>query len=142
MAIADTNVVKVLQEDGIKNIDEKKLRKYENITSINVDEIRKDLGMGSWAARLVFNDIFGGVLIQQQPGEGNRRHYHKYADENWIILDGEWEWYIEGREKKKVKKGDFVLVPKGTWHQIKCVGKGPGLRYAITQPDVEHIYSD
>ena len=142
MAIADTNVVKVLQEDGIKNIDEKKLRKYENITSINVDEIRKDLGMGSWAVRLVFNDIFGGVLIQQQPGEGNRRHYHKYADENWIILDGEWEWYIEGREKKKVKKGDFVLVPKGTWHQIKCVGKGPGLRYAITQPDVEHIYSD
>ena len=142
MKIADTNVVRVLKDDGIKDINEKKLRKYENITSINVDEIRKDLGMGSWAARLVFNDIFGGVLIQQQPGEGNRRHYHKYADENWIILDGEWEWYIEGREKKKVKKGDFVLVPKGTWHQIKCVGKGPGLRYAITQPDVEHIYSD
>ena len=142
MKIADTNVVKVLNDDGIKDIDEKKLRKYENITSINVNEIRKDLGMGSWAVRLVFNDIFGGVLIQQQPGEGNRRHYHKYADENWIILDGEWEWYIEGCEKKKVKKGDFVLVPRGTWHQIKCVGKGAGLRYAITQPDVEHIYSD
>ena len=142
MKIADTNVVKVLNDDGIKDINEKKLRKYENITSINVDEIRKDLGMGSWAVRLVFNDIFGGVLIQQQPGEGNRRHYHKYADENWIILDGEWEWYIEGCEKKKVKKGDFVLVPRGTWHQIKCVGKGPGLRYAITQPDAEHIYSD
>ncbi len=142
MKIADTNVVKVLNDDGIKDINEKKLRKYENITSINVDEIRKDLGMGSWAVRLVFNDIFGGVLIQQQPGEGNRRHYHKYADENWIILDGEWEWYIEGCEKKKVKKGDFVLVPRGTWHQIKCVGKGVGLRYAITQPDVEHIYSD
>ena len=142
MKIADTNVVKVLSDDGIKGIDEKKLRKYENITSVNVDEIRKDLGMGSWAVRLVFNDAFSGVLIQQQPGEGNRRHYHKYADENWIILDGEWEWHIENREKKKVKKGDFVLVPKGTWHQIKCVGKGAGLRYAITQPDVEHIYSD
>ena len=120
----------------------KKLRKYENITSINIVDLRKDFGMGSWAVRLVYNKIFGGVLIQQQPGEGNRRHYHQHADENWIILDGEWEWYIEGLEKKRVKKGDFILVPKKTWHQIKCVGNKPGLRYAITQPDVEHIYSD
>jgi len=141
MKIADTNVVKVLSDDGIKGIDEKKLRKYENITSINVDEIRKDLGMGSWAVRLVFNDIFGGVLIQQQPGEGNRHHYHKYADESWVILDGEWEWYIEDK-KIKVKKGDFVLAPKGKWHHNKCIGKEVGLKYSINPPNVEHIYSD
>jgi quercetin dioxygenase-like cupin family protein len=140
MKIADTNVVKVLSDDGIKGIDEKKLRKYENITSVNVDEIRKDLGMGSWAVRLVFNDAFSGVLIQQQPGEGNRHHYHKYADESWVILDGEWEWYIEDK-KIKVKKGDFVLAPKGKWHHSKCIG-GTGLKYSIGTPDVEHIYSD
>ena len=142
MAIADTNVVKVLQEDGIKNIDEKKLRKYENTTVIGVDEIRKDLGMGSWAVRLVFNDIFSGVLIQQQPGEGNRRHYHKSSDESWYILDGEWEWFIEGSEKLKVKKGDFILAPKGKWHNSKCVGKATGLKFSISPPNVEHIYSD
>ena len=142
MKISDSNVVKVLKDDGISDIDEKKLRKYENITSINIEELRKDLGMKSWAERLAYNNIFGGVLIQQQPGEGNRKHYHKNADENWVILDGEWEWHIDGMGKKIVKKGDFVLVPKKTWHQIKCIGNKPGLRYAITQPDVEHIYSD
>ena len=97
--------------------------------------------MGSWAVRIAYNNRFGGVVIQQQPGEGNRKHYHPDADENWIILDGEWEWYIENK-KQIVKKGDFVIVPKKTWHQIKCVGSKPGVRYAITKPDVEHIYGD
>ena len=97
--------------------------------------------VGSWAVRLALNERFGGVVIQQQPGEGNRKHYHPDADENWVILDGEWEWFIEGK-KKIVRKGDFVIVPKKTWHQIKCVGGRPGIRYAITKPDVDHVYAD
>ena len=40
-----------------------------------------------------------------------------------------------------VKKNDFVVVPANTWHHIKCV-KGPGVRYAITKPDVDHVYED
>ena len=58
------------------------------------------MGSGSWAARLVLNKRFGGVIIQQQPGEGNRLHYHPDADEYWVIMDGEWEWYIEGVNKR------------------------------------------
>jgi len=34
------------------------------------------------------------------------------------------------------------VVPKNTWHHIKCVGDGPGVRYAITRPDVNHVYED
>ena len=37
---------------------------------------------------------------------------------------------------------DLVVVKKNTWHQIKCIGNSPGVRYAITKPDVEHIYED
>ena len=44
------------------------------------------------------------------------------------------------RNLKKVKKNDIVVVPKNTWHQIKCIGDQVGVRYAITKPDVEHIY--
>ena len=138
--ITNSDVVKVLNDDGIKNIDWNTMRKYENITTISLNEIRNELGMGSWAIRLAYNEIFGGVLIQQQTGEGNRKHYHPDADENWIILDGKWEWWIEKKGTQIVRKNDIVVVPKGVPHLIKCI-KGPGVRYAITKPDVNHVYA-
>ena len=70
---------------------------------------------------------------------GNRKHFHPDADENWVILDGEWEWWIEGQGSMVVKKNDIIVVPAKTWHKITCIS-GPGIRYAITQPDVEHVY--
>lgn len=136
----DSDVVNVLKEDGVENVSWEQLRKYENINSINLDELRDEFGMGSWAVRIAFNDRFGGVIIQQMPGEGNRKHYHPDADENWVVMEGEWEWWIDGQGTQKVKENDIVVVPKGTWHQIKCIGNSVGVRYAITKPDVEHIY--
>ena len=134
------DVVKVLNDDGITDISWETMRKYENITTISLNKIRKELGMGSWAIRLAYNEIFGGVLIQQQTGEGNRKHYHPDADENWVILDGKWEWWIEQKGTQIVRKNDIVVVPKGVPHLIKCI-KGPGVRYAITKPDVNHVYA-
>ena len=46
----------------------------------------------------------------------------------------------EWMKPKIVKKNDIVVVPKGVWHQIKCIGNSPGVRYAITIPDVNHVY--
>ncbi len=140
METTDDNVVSVLKDDGIMNVDWNLMRKYENITSINLKELREDLGMGSWAVRIAFNELFGGVIIQQKPGEGNRKHYHPDADENWVIMEGEWEWWIEGVGKRKVKENDIIVVPKKTWHQIKCIGNKIGVRYAITKPNVKHTY--
>ncbi len=136
----ETDVVSVLAKDGVSNISWEKLRKYENITTINLEEIKKELGSGSWAVRIAYNKNFGGVLIQQQPGEGNRKHYHPDADENWVIIEGEWEWWIDGIGTKKVRKNDIVCVPKGVMHHIKCIGNKTGVRYAITKPDVKHTY--
>ena len=139
---SDNNLVNVLKDDGIQEIDWEQVRKYENISSINLDTLRNELGMGSWAVRIAYNETFGGVIIQQQSSEGNRKHYHPDADENWVIMEGEWEWWIEGVGTTKVKKGDIVVVPKKTWHLIKCTGNQAGVRYAITAPDVNHVYED
>ena len=135
----DADVKNVLKNDGVPSHLLDAFHKYENVTTTNLEKLRKELGMGSWAVRIVYNDIFGGVVIQQLPGEGNRKHYHSDSDENWVILDGEWEWWIEGKGTQTVKKHDIIVVPKNTWHHIKCT-KGPGVRYAVTQPDVEHVY--
>ena len=66
-------------------------------------------------------------------------HYHPDADECWVIIEGEWEWHIEGKGDCLVKKGDSVVVPKGIKHKIRK-GNIPGIRLAITAPDVNHKY--
>jgi quercetin dioxygenase-like cupin family protein len=139
---SDADVKRVLSDDGLDPSALNVFHKYENFTTVSLESLRKDLGMGSWAVRIAYNERFGGVIIQQQPGEGNRKHYHPEADENWVIMDGEWEWWIDGQGTQKVKTGDIIVVPSNVWHHIKCVGNTPGVRYAITQPDVNHVYED
>ena len=136
---SEDDVSIVLKDDGVKKI---VLDEFENLSTTRLNELKSKLGAPPWAARVVYNKRFGGVLICQNPSEGNRLHYHPNADECWVILEGEWEWYIEGIGKKVVKKDDIVLVRQGTPHQIKCIGQEPGIRFAITAPDVEHVYCD
>ena len=137
---SDSDVKRVLSDDGLDPNTLDTFHKYENSTTTSLQDLREELGMGSWAVRIAFNERFGGVVIQQQPGEGNRKHYHPDADENWIVMEGEWEWWIDGQGTQKVKENDIIVVPAKTRHQITCVGDKVGVRYAITKPDVTHIY--
>ena len=138
---SDSNIKRVLIDDGLTPDSLIELHDYENVDAISLKQLREQLGMGSWAVRIAYNKRFGGTIIQQQAGEGNRKHYHPDTDENWVILDGEWEWWIEGKGTQRVATNSIVVVPKKTWHHIKCV-KSPSVRYAITQPDVLHVYED
>ena len=135
----DDDVVNVLKNDGVDKII---INDLENATTTNIDDLVNNMGAESWAARLVYNKRFGGVLIQQQPGEGNRLHYHPDADECWIIISGDWEWYIDGEGTKTVHKNDIVVVKQGVKHKIKCIGTKPAIRFAITKPDVNHVYPE
>ena len=134
----DNDVINVLSKDGVENID---TSNFQNLTNINIEEFKDKYGSNkSWAVRTTYNEIFGGVLIQQLPGEGNRIHMHPDANECWLIYSGEWEWYIEGIGTKTVTAGSVVNVQKNTYHKITCIGNHPGIRFAITKPDVLHVY--
>ena len=135
----DKDVAQVLRDDGVNNV---VIGDFENVSTTSMDELINEMGNGSWAVRLVYNEKFGGVMIQQQPGEGNRLHYHPDADECWVIMRGNWEWYIEGEGTNTVTKNDIVVVRKNVKHQIKCIGDEPGIRFAVTAPDVDHVYAD
>ena len=134
----DTDLTSVLKKDGVNDVI---VGVLENVPTTNIDALREKMGPGSWAARLVYNERFGGVIIQQQPGEGNRLHFHPDADECWVILAGQWEWFIDGQGTRTVGVNDIVVVEQGVKHQIKCVGDEPGIRFAITAPDVNHVYA-
>ena len=135
----DKDVAQVLRDDGVNNV---VIGDLENVSTTSMDELINLMGTGSWAVRLVYNEKFGGVMIQQQPGEGNRLHYHPDADECWVIMRGKWEWYIEGEGTNTVTKNDIVVVKKNVKHQITCIGDEPGIRFAVTAPDVDHVYAD
>ena len=134
----DKDVAQVLRDDGVNNV---VIGDLENVSTTSLDELIDKMGTGSWAVRLVYNEKFGGVVIQQQPGEGNRLHYHPDADECWVIMSGKWEWYIEGEGTNTVTKNDIVVVKKNVKHQITCIGDEPGIRFAVTAPDVDHVYA-
>ena len=139
MEFHDSDLESVLNKDGVNEVI---IDDLENLSTTNVDELRQRMGLGSWAARLVYNERFGGVVIQQRPGQGNRLHFHPDADECWVILAGKWEWFIDGEGTKTVSVNDIVVVRKGVKHKITCVGDEPGIRFAITAPDVNHVYAD
>lgn len=136
--IEDSDVINVLSDDGVENVD---TSTFQNLTNINISELKNKFGSNkSWAVRTTYNDIFGGVLIQQLPGEGNRIHMHPDANECWFICSGDWEWFIDGEGTKIVSSGSVVNVKKNTFHKITCIGDKPGIRFAITKPDVNHVY--
>lgn len=135
---SESDVPSILKKDGVHTNDLHDCNKL--IT--NSDTIRNIFGnMHSWSKRVVNTENNSATLIQQMPGEGNRRHYHPEWNEWWFIVDGEWEWEVEG-VKHLIKKNDIVFIPKGKIHKITAVGSKPAIRLAVSREDVPHIYPD
>jgi CMP-N-acetylneuraminic acid synthetase/quercetin dioxygenase-like cupin family protein len=135
---SEVDVPSILKLDGVVENDfSKENLRLSKIREI-IDTSPKDI---SWSRRIVNTENNSATLISQLPGEGNRRHYHDDWNEWWFILDGEWEWEIEG-EKIRIVKNDFVFIEKNKWHKITAVGDRPAVRLAVSRADVKHIYQD
>ena len=101
-------------------------------------EIVASKGAPPWSVRIALSDHVMGTLICQAPGHVNDLHYH-LEDEWWVILQGEIDWELEGRDAAvEAKKGDFVFVPKDHFHHIKPKGSEPTLRLAISKTGEPH----
>ena len=46
-------------------------------------------------------------------------HYHKIAEEFYFILEGAGEIELDGKHRR-VRPGDAILIPPGTWHTIEA----------------------
>ena len=133
---SEMDVPEILKKDGVHVID----FNDENIGIAKVKEIIKHFTKKrSWSKRLVNTENNSATLICQLPGEGNRLHYHPNWNEWWYIIDGEWEWEIEGK-KYKIVKDDVVFIRKGLIHRITATGNHAAIRLAVSRGDVEHVY--
>ena len=134
--IADADRAQILKQDGVMlNI----MGEY-NKEVAHINEIIEKYGReSSWSYTLVNSPSTCGTLIAQMPGEGNRMHHHTDWDEWWYIVEGQWEWMIEG-EPKIVKAGDVVFINRFRKHKITAVGDKIAMRVAISRADVDHVY--
>tara|TARA_R110001583_G_scaffold189336_1_gene352122 strand:+ start:201 stop:617 length:417 start_codon:yes stop_codon:yes gene_type:complete len=131
----ESDVPSILEKDGIISND----LFSANQEIVNILDILKNSPDPSWSHRVIDSDSNSATLICQNPGEGNREHYHPDWNEWWYIIQGEWEWDIEGI-KRTVKAGDFVFIEKGRPHKITASGDIPAIRLAVSRGDVEHVY--
>ncbi len=65
------------------------------------------------------------------PGSGPPPHINHREDEAFYVLEGEYEFLIDG-QSVKAEAGSLLYVPKGTLHAHKKAGVGVG-RMLVTQ---------
>jgi mannose-6-phosphate isomerase-like protein (cupin superfamily) len=55
-------------------------------------------------------------------GQTTERHYHRASEEIYVVLAGEGELEIDG-DRRRVRPGDAVLIPAGSWHAIAAASQ-------------------
>ena len=110
------------------------------LNHISLERIKAELGPPNWSHRVTLADHVTGVVIYQAAGTENDNHCHTY-DEWWVVLEGEIDWVIEGRDTPvQARAGDFVFVPARTFHRIFPKGDGPSVRVGVALPGHSHLH--
>ena len=63
-----------------------------------------------------------------------KMHKHVYHTEHVSILSGKGEFTI-GDSTMTVKKGDFITIPKDTWHGVEVTSKKPMKVISVQSPE-------
>ncbi|MEP1930037.1 MAG: cupin domain-containing protein [Roseibium sp.] len=82
-------------------------------------------------------DRYTIVEIKTAPGAGAPPNHHAGEDESFLVLEGEFEFFVDG-ETMKVGGGDFVKIPEGTVHAFTCIGQRPGRLLCVNSPGAMH----
>ncbi len=56
-----------------------------------------------------------------EPGQATERHHHKLTEEIYLVVKGSGDLELDG-EHRRVRPGDAVLIPPGTWHALENDG--------------------
>ena len=136
--ISDADVKNILKNDGISFSELDGCNR--EVTSLS-DVIKMFPEDESWSYTLVNSQSNSATLICQLPGEGNRKHHHPDWDEWWFIIEGVWEWEIEGT-KRIINKNDIVFIGRGRKHKITAAGEDRAIRLAVSRYDVAHVYDE
>jgi quercetin dioxygenase-like cupin family protein len=63
------------------------------------------------------------TIVELAPGTTAPRHTHP-GEEIIYVLEGTWEYTLEGNPPKMLRAGDVLFIPAGTIHSARNVGGG------------------
>ena len=69
------------------------------------------------------------VIIELEPGTTAPRHSHP-GEEIIYVLEGTWEYTLDGKPPVVLKAGDVLFIPAGAIHSARNVGTGRGRELA------------
>jgi quercetin dioxygenase-like cupin family protein len=69
------------------------------------------------------------VRVDLDPGVAFPPHRHP-GEEIIYVIEGLWEYQVEGKPPMTLKAGDVLFIPAGTIHAAKNVGSGNGAELA------------
>ncbi|HYJ86135.1 MAG TPA: cupin domain-containing protein [Pyrinomonadaceae bacterium] len=61
------------------------------------------------------------VIVELEPGTTAPRHTHP-GEEIIYVLEGTWEYTLEGKPPLIVRAGEVLFIPAGTIHSARIVG--------------------
>jgi quercetin dioxygenase-like cupin family protein len=67
------------------------------------------------------------------PGSGPPRHVHADADESFVLLSGDAEFWLEGKRFTR-GPGQTAFIPKGREHSFRIVSDTPARHLVILTP--------
>ena len=69
------------------------------------------------------------VIVELEPGTTAPRHSHP-GEEIIYVLEGTWEYTLDGKPPLVLKAGDVLFIPAGVIHSARNVGTGRGKELA------------
>jgi quercetin dioxygenase-like cupin family protein len=69
------------------------------------------------------------VRVELDPGVAFGKHTHP-GEEIAYVLEGSFEYQVEGKPPVTLKAGEVLFIPAGTIHAAKNVGSGNGTELA------------
>lgn len=92
---------------------------------------------GTYYKTILSTEASGGamsIVDSLSPvNSGPPRHIHHDADETFVLMSGECEFFLEGETFAK-GPGDTVFIPRGKEHTFRVIGNAPSRHLVILTP--------
>jgi len=72
-----------------------------------------------------------------EPGQATERHHHRATVEIYLVTKGSGELDVDG-ERRRVRRGDAVLIPPGAWHALENDGTSELTILCMCAPPYSH----
>ena len=92
---------------------------------------------GSTIRELHHTDLQSLAEATLEPGQATERHYHRAAEEIYLVTKGSGDLEIDG-ERRRVVPGDAVLIAPGAWHSLENDGTSELTILCVCVPPYPH----